>query len=113
MEEIKNALGIKNVYTETASFAYKGTKARQGFQIDLLIDRKDAAINLCECKFYESNVEITKKYAEDVKYRKVAFEKETGTKKMLINTFISNGNFIENEHSHDVVDAFINIEQLM
>ena len=113
VEEIKNALGIKNVYTETASFAYKGTKARQGFQIDLLIDRKDAAINLCECKFYESNVEITKKYAENVKYRKVAFEKETGTKKMLINTFISNENFIENEHSHDVVDAFINIEQLM
>lgn len=111
--EIKKALGIHGVYTETSSFTKKGTTSSTGFQIDLVIDRKDAAINLCECKFYESNFEISKKYAQEIKQRKVAFQQETKTKKMLINTFISNEEIIENEHAHEVVDAFIHLSELM
>jgi uncharacterized protein len=113
INEIKNALGIRNVYTETFSFTKKGTATTGGFQIDLIIDRKDAAINLCECKFYESNFEITKKYAQEIKQRKTAFQEETKTKKMIINTFIANENIIENEHSLEVVDFFINASELM
>ena len=113
IDEIKNALGIRNVYTETSSFTKPGTTAEDGFQIDLIIDRKDAAINLCECKFYESNFEITKKYADEIKKRKTAFKEITGTKKMIINTFISNEDMIQNEHSLEVVDAFVKVAELM
>ncbi len=113
VNEIKKALGIRAVYTETSSYSKTGTKKENGFQIDLIIDRKDAAINLCECKFYESNFEITKKYAQEIKNRKANFQKETGTKKMLINTFISNENIIQNSHSMEVVDCFVHINELM
>ncbi|MCC6701611.1 MAG: AAA family ATPase [Fluviicola sp.] len=113
IQEIKKALGILGVYTETSSFTKVGNTTTQGFQIDLVIDRKDAAINLCECKFYESDFEISKKYAQEIKQRKVAFQQETKTKKMLINTFISNEEIIENEHAHEVVDAFIHLSELM
>lgn len=111
--EIKKALGIHGVYTETSSFTKVGSATTQGFQIDLVIDRKDAAINLCECKYYESNFEITIKYAQEIKQRKVAFQQETGTKKMLINTFISNEEIIENEYAHEVVDVSIHLSELM
>ena len=111
--EIKTALGIKNVYTETSSFTKIGTKTQDGFQVDLVIDRKDATINICECKFYESNFEITKNYAQQIKMRKTSFREITGTKKMIVNTFISNENIIQNEHSLEVVDAFFNVGELM
>jgi len=113
VNEIKTALGIKAVYTETSSYRNIGTKTEQGFQIDLIIDRKDAAINLCECKFYESNFEISKKYAQDIKNRKANFQIATGTKKMLINTFISNENIVQNAHALEVVDSFVHLSELM
>ncbi len=113
VEEIKNALGIRNVYTEISSFTKQGTPNDEGFQIDLIIDRKDAAINICECKFYESNFEITKQYADEIKKRKTSFQQMTGTKKMIINTFIANEDLIQNAYSLEVVDAFIKIGQLI
>ena len=69
VNEIKTALIIKNVYTETSCITKIGAKTQDSFQVDLVIDRKDATINICECKFYESNFEITKKYAQEMKIR--------------------------------------------
>lgn len=113
VNEIKTALGIKAVYTETSSYRKIGNKTEHGFQIDLIIDRKDAAINLCECKFYENNFEMTKKYAQEIKNRKATFKKATGTKKMLINTFITNESMTQNAHTLEVVDAYIQLKDLM
>ncbi len=113
INEIKKALGIQNVYTETSSFSRIGAEENNGFQIDLIIDRKDATINLCECKFYESNFEISKKYAQEIKLRKVGFIETSKTKKMILNTFIANEEIIENEYSLEVVDNFINVSELM
>jgi len=112
VNEIKNALGVRNIYSENSSF-FKSKNSTNGFQIDLIIDRKDATINLCECKFYESNFEIPRKYAEEIKMRKVVFAEETKTKKMLLNTFIANQKLIENEYAYEVVDNFINLSELM
>lgn len=113
VSEIKTALGINGIYTETSSYRIHGTSTKTGFQIDLLIDRKDAAINLCECKFYESNFEITKKYAQEIKNRKAAFQLGTKTKKMLLNTFISNEDLVQNDHYFEVVDSFVHLRELM
>ncbi len=113
LKEIKEALGIRGVYTEVSRFEKKGDAENEGFQIDLLIDRKDATINLCECKFYESDFTIDKEYAQKIKRRKVLFAQESGTKKLLINTFISNEDIIENPYSLEVVDAFIHVNELI
>lgn len=113
INEIKKALGIQNVYTETSSFSRIGAVENNGFQIDLIIDRKDATINLCECKFYESNFEISKKYAQEIKMRKAGFIEFSKTKKMVLNTFIANETIVENEHSLEVVDNFIHLSELM
>lgn len=112
VSEIKSALGIKNVYTETSGY-FKSKTATDGFQIDLIIDRKDAAINLCECKFYESSFEITKEYAANLKRRKEAFRTETKTKKMLFNTLITNEELTQNAYSKEVVDAIVQLSDLM
>jgi hypothetical protein len=113
INEIKKVLGIQSVYTETSSYRQEGDDTKQGFQIDLIIDRKDAVINLCECKFYESSFEITKKYASELQLRKMAFRMGTNTKKTIFTTIISNHPIKDNEYSLEAVDVSINVSELM
>jgi hypothetical protein len=47
--QIKEGLGIANVFSKNAS--WKEKNAVQGTQVDLLIDRDDNVVNLCEMKF--------------------------------------------------------------
>lgn len=113
VSEIKKALGVFNVYTETSSYRHISKNAKNGFQIDLLIDRKDQVINLCECKFYYAPFEITKNYATQLKIRKSLFKQTTQTKKNIFTTLITNYPLKQNQHSIDSVDVSITISDLM
>lgn len=113
VNEIKNALGINNVYTETASFTHKANNLTTGFQVDLIIDRKDQVINLCECKFYHAPFEIDKKYALQLLQRKALFKQITGTKKTVFNTMITNFKMVQNAHSIDSIENAISIDMIM
>ncbi|MEZ4852499.1 MAG: ATP-binding protein [Bacteroidia bacterium] len=65
IEKIKEALGISGVHTRHFGFYAKGNDTMQGAQIDILIDRMDNAISLCEVKFYNENeYTLTKEEAE-------------------------------------------------
>lgn len=64
IESIKQSLGISGVQTIVCS--WRSNKTEKGAQIDLLIDRKDETINLCEIKFYNGPFEISKEYEEKV-----------------------------------------------
>lgn len=112
--EIKNALGISSIYTEQSSFSSKAVEADQsGYQIDLIIDRKDDCINLCECKFYNAEFTITKDYAAKLRNRKQAFIESTKTKKTVFNTLITSYGVNENEHFLDVIDVGFTVSDLM
>lgn len=109
--EIKNALGIAKVYTETSS--YNHVESKKGFQIDLIIDRRDQAINLCECKFYKNPFAMTKKYADELNKRKGLFQQTSKTKKNVFTTMITNHEMDKNAYYLDAVDTFISVSQLM
>ena len=113
VNEIKKALGIDNVYTETASYTHTGNNLTAGFQIDLIIDRKDQVINLCECKFYNAPFEIDKKYATQLILRKALFKKATGTRKSVFNTIITNFTMVQNAHSIDSIENAISVDMIM
>jgi AAA+ ATPase superfamily predicted ATPase len=104
-DEIKTALGISAVYTETSSFRIAGTKEEKGFQIDLVLDRKDDVIHLFEIKYYGASFKIDKNYAQNLNERKQLFIEETGTKKQVFTSFITNYGVKENAYSNDVVDS--------
>jgi uncharacterized protein len=111
--EIKTALGIKNVYTQVNSFSEKGTAQQDGFQIDIVIDRKDDTVNLCECKYYEAPFEIDKKQAHTLAMRRVQFRETTKTKKTIFNTLIANQPMKQNAYSLDCIDVHLTIDDLM
>ena len=98
IEQIKKAIGIQGIYTEESSWIHKGSNAQSGAQIDLIIDRSDGCIDLCEAKFYNSVFTVTKKYAEDLRRKIEVFQRITKTRKNIFFLFISTYGTVNNEH---------------
>jgi hypothetical protein len=87
--QLKKALGIENVYSETSIWHYKPKIGEQGAQIDLLIDRQDQCINICEMKFAVDEFEITKGYAKELESKLNVFRERTKTRKTLFLTLVT------------------------
>ena len=75
--EIKQALGISGI--QSAVSAWKSGTA----QIDLIINRKDGIINLCEIKFSGKEFVIDKNYEAILRNKLYTFKEETKTRKAL------------------------------
>jgi hypothetical protein len=86
---LKKALGIESVYTETSVWRSRGGKEERGAQIDLLIDRQDQCINICEMKFSVNAFEITKNYAEELQNKLNVFRDATKTRKTFFLTLVT------------------------
>lgn len=87
--QIKKALKIENIYTEESVWRHVPGKGKPGAQIDLLLDRSDRCINLCEIKFSTDKFTIAKKYAEELSQKQEVFTDKTKTKKTIFLTLIT------------------------
>jgi AAA+ ATPase superfamily predicted ATPase len=85
--QIKQRLGISGVSTDITSWRSK--LSHPGAQIDLLIDREDGIINVCEIKFARKPFSITKEFDADLRYRRETFREESRTTKALHTTMIT------------------------
>lgn len=109
ISQLKHALGISGVQTRVCS--WRGQSDRGGAQIDLLIDRKDDTINICEMKFAKAEFEISKDYEEKLTHKLDTFVRSTGTRKTLMLTFISTFGLKQNIHS-GIVQRELTLEDL-
>lgn len=107
---IKRALGIEGVYTEVSIWRYPGNKDVQGAQIDLLIDRQDRCINLCEIKFVNGEFVIDKKYASELDSKVRVFKEQTKTRKTIFPTLITTYGTRKNDHYVGRVQAEVQME---
>ena len=71
VDQIKEGLKISGIHSVHGSWIEKNSP--NSAQIDLLIDRDDNVINLCEMKFYNSEYAIDKKYATEIAKKVNAF----------------------------------------
>lgn len=94
ISQIKQGLGIEGVQTSVSSWFDENA------QIDLVIDRKDQVINLCEVKFSITNFSITKKYAENLRNKIGSFQNATKTKKAIFLTMITTHGIAENKYTY-------------
>ena len=95
-KQIKAKLGIAGLKTSEVSWHSK--KTSPGVQIDLMIDRADQAINLCEVEFASDQYAITAAEERNLRHRKEAFRAETGTEKSLFLTMITSYGLVKNAH---------------
>jgi len=111
-EGIKKALGISGILTKLSTYLYKGDETRDGFQIDLLIDRADNAINICEMKYYSADVTISKTYARQLRNRLAAFREVTHTRKQLFLTLVTTHGMRWDKNSTGLIDHVIDLDAL-
>ena len=89
VQQIKKELGISGIHTENYMWRSTPTELDPGAQIDLLIDRQDKSINLCEMKFSIHEFEITKSYAKDLQTKMNVFIANSKTKKTVFLTLVT------------------------
>lgn len=96
LAQIKQKLGISGIATAASSWRYVPSKKKEnerhdekGGQIDLLIDRADRVINICEMKFSIKPYCITDSYEKMLRDRMRLFQEKTKTTKSLVHTFIT------------------------
>ncbi len=107
---IKKALGIAGVQTQTS--AWIGTNGTQKAQVDLVIDRRDRVVNLCEMKFSIHKFQISKQYAEELRQKIGLFKEVTSTKKSVYLTFITTFGLESNEYSLSLVQNNLTMDVL-
>ncbi len=112
VDKIKDALSIGGMYSTSSSFIHKGSDQQPGTQIDLLIDRSDHTINLCEIKFYNAPIEISNKDAMVIREKVSVLTTITSTKKQIFVTLISTFGLKPNKHSIGLIDQSITMESL-
>ena len=104
ISQIKKALGISGIISNVHSWSCRpfidknGTEWKGG-QIDLLIDRADDVINICEIKYAADKYEISADYEERLRNRQSLLHHVTKTKKALYHTFITTYGVVHNLHS--------------
>jgi uncharacterized protein len=111
-KNIIKALGISGIQTTVSPWSNRGDDEMKGAQIDMLIDRGDKAINVCEIKFNENPYIITKSYAQEMRLKMTAFKHFTKNKKTLFVTFITAGGVAQNSESNALLQSTINLDDL-
>jgi uncharacterized protein len=110
--QVKKALGISGIYSTTSSWLFKGNSTLPGCQVDMIIDRADQTINLCEAKFTKENFAVTKSYAAQLRMKKSIFRQATQTKKTTFNTLLTTYPALKNQYYLEVVDNEITMDKL-
>jgi len=100
MGQIKQRLGISGVITNVCAF--RSSVKKGGAQIDIVIDRRDDTINLCECKYSNKPFAISESYSEDLERKREVFLHETGTKKSIHMTMITANGLVHNAQRNEI-----------
>lgn len=79
VRQIRHALGISAISADVSS--WRSAEADSGAQIDLVIDRADRIIDLCEMKWSSAEFVIDKAYDRKLRERREAFLRETKSRK--------------------------------
>ena len=98
VKQIKAALGISGVSTRQSAWSRKGGDA-EGFQIDLLIERNDGIINMCEAKYYGDEFVVKKDDYRKILSRQEALSEIIPKKAIVHNTLITTFGLADNEYS--------------
>ncbi len=110
LPQIKTALGIGGIQART--YTWRSSQAKNGAQVDIVIDRQDHIINICEAKYSIHEFSIDKSYAKNLRNKLGAFITETKTKKSIFLTFLSTYGIKENKYSIGLIQNSLNMDVL-
>lgn len=100
--QLRKALGISGVLTGVYAWRGEARDGLRGAQIDLVLDRNDGIVNLCEMKFSSAPFSIDGRYADTLRNKRELFRLTTGTRKALHLTFVTSAGLRRNANANDV-----------
>jgi hypothetical protein len=109
IDQIKRSLGITGVVTHISSWT--GIYDDKKTQIDLLIDRTDGVINLCEMKYANGEFVISSDYDEKLRNRIELFRNASGTRKAIHLTFVTTYGLASSKY-RDIAQSVIRMDDL-
>lgn len=110
--QIKAALGIQGVVSSVYSWRTEASETHKGAQVDLLIDRRDNVINLCEMKYSDDVYALDAEEEEKLRNRKTAFQQDTNTRKSIHTTLVTTYGMHKNAHS-GIVQSVVTMNELL
>jgi len=101
--QMRKALGIGGVHTEAYAWQHRGDATYpKGIQIDLLLDRADNVINVCEMKYTQAPYAIGKETMNDLAEKLETFRAVSKTRKAVHLTMVTSAGLVHNAYSNQV-----------
>ena len=111
ISQIKKALKLEAIESTVSPWAQ--ANSTEGAQIDLLIDRADRVVNVCEIKFAKADFTIDKSYAKNLRNKLQLFsELPANKRKNLFLTMMTTFGVTQNEYTRELVQAEVVLEDL-
>ena len=100
LRQMREALGIGAVHVEAYGWSFRGDDTYpDGVQIDLVLDRADNIINLCEMKYSRNVFAIDRDYDGILGRKAVTFAGVTKTRKAVHQTLVTANGLLKNSYS--------------
>ena len=121
INEMLRALGISGMkvlpstWRCVPSTAESETRKSSGAQIDIVLDRADRVINLCEIKYRRDPLKITTNLEKKLLEKQSIFLEQTRTNRTVRNILFCSGGFREGEREKlpsTAIDEILNLEAL-
>jgi ATPase len=109
--QIKIALGISGIMANIFSWHIKGNDYNPGVQIDLLIDRADNVVNVCEMKYAPEGYVMTAGDLKKLKIKLSVLRQHIPARKYIGAVMVTSNGVIRNQHSSEVME-FVSADQL-
>ncbi|MBR3617150.1 MAG: AAA family ATPase [Acholeplasmatales bacterium] len=103
INQIKDALGIRSVSSVESTF-YESTE-NDSAQIDMIIERKDNIVNMCEIKFYSDLYVGSKNSHFDLVRKNKVLSEFIKKKEIIHNTLITTYGLKDNEYRFDYTNV--------
>ncbi|MBP5638698.1 MAG: ATP-binding protein [Victivallales bacterium] len=111
-QQIREALGISGIHTEAYAWQNRGDESGQkGAQIDLLLERADNVISVCEMKYTDVPFALDRKTLDGLLTKMSLFREVTHTRKALHLTMITSNGLVHNAYRNSV-QAEITLDDL-
>ena len=109
--QIKIALGISGIMANLFSWHVKANENHPGVQIDLLIDRADNVISVCEMKYAPNGYTMTASALKNIQTKLSVLRQYTPARKYIEAVLVTSNGVIRNQHSSEIMN-FVTADQL-
>lgn len=101
-KQIKQALGISGIMANVFSWHIKATEFHPGVQIDLLIDRADNVIDVCEMKYAADGYSLDSASLKSIKDKISVLRQYTPSKKYIEAVLVTSNGTVRNKYSEEI-----------